>query len=544
MVQSAVNYEEASFEILPGSVPNFHADEPVPAVADVSVAAASPAACATKPERRAGGLASESTLERTAGDCAEADGSLNSTSTGSGTSSPTASCDGAKVDTVSEDNREKGVALLVEFLTCILENTKRASEALQRGRPKRDEDPTVWAEARLEAEGRAEIHLQLLTLLFLETPLISHLFRMLQGRLVEPSHPLLQRAALAQFEGAALLELLLEEAANPKRGLHRQASQLFVLCLPHVEVLCTVLLQGAHGASASVSDGGRNAGKPIGALRVSVVHILAWLCDLAPELNSTDRVLALVSPEVWDALVCWFLQHRCNHIFQAACSRLLIKVAEQGSWQLQHLVFSQCGFVQGICDIVLARGQILHEIKTRPTGLQGGVGKENAVARRRRSHPGGLGSIVPVVAALVATAAEIAVEGEPAWEAVPDETPRHVERSRQPLGERPGAPTWQQQHHDSSQSELAICKLDVQPKATEREIMAPVADPGCEYGYDTAEMASSPSPASYLHWLLASTPSWTEVLVALGMQNCHGAENGYGCYSRPESEASGYILEH
>lgn len=255
-------------------------------------------------------------------------------------------------------------------------------------------------------------------MMFLETSLVAHFFGLLH-------------AGTAPCETAVFLYGLLRHAMNPRRCSGAMTEPLFALYLPHVQVLNSLLLQG----SLSQGPGTRDAGKlprrlhqarsevrlnaytvkePLGTLRVVAVQILATLCELAPQ-----RLLPLIKPAVWVILVQWFLTHRCNHIFQAACSRILVALVQHGGSKLQHFVFSRHRLLNGLCDVVLSEGACgdhWHEVRAVRTDRKGSeVGEERTekaqVAECRRRHPGGLGSFVPVILALESQAAEDADVG-------------------------------------------------------------------------------------------------------------------------------------
>merc|ERR1712060_490736 len=109
--------------------------------------------------------------------------------------------------------------------------------------------------------------------------------------------------------------------------------------------------------------------EPLGSLRVVAVQILATLCDYAPQ-----RILPLIKSAVWEILVNWFLVYRCNHIFEAACSRLWIAVVHHGNVRLQHLIFVKLRLLNGVCDAVLAEGSCgdcWHELRPVPRDWAG-----------------------------------------------------------------------------------------------------------------------------------------------------------------------------
>jgi len=288
------------------------------------------------------------------------------------------------MSSLSDEPEEKGVAVLVEFLTSLLESAARAWE--QRYRSKQAQDPDL--------EVRAELRLQLLQIIFLETALIPHLFQLLLG-------------PVAQFESAALLRALLSHALSAHRCLAAFVEPLLGHFLPHVEVLGKLLLRSApkvagRPAAKVLHLNAYSVQEPLGALRVAAVQILASLTDLAPE-----RTVEALKPSVWTILVQWFFEHRCNHIFQSACCRLFVAVINFGSVRLQQLVLIKLKLFTGICDVVLAEGACgdrWHEQRPQAPTLAPSAGariEKSQVGVCRKRHPGGLGGITPVVAALV-----------------------------------------------------------------------------------------------------------------------------------------------
>lgn len=314
-----------------------------------------------------------------------------------------------------------GVTVLVEFLATTLEACGRAAESLRRPR-KQPRTPEEEAEAEQRAEGR----LQLLQILFVDNALIPNLFKLL-------AH------STAQFESASLLHALLQHLLNPRRCPGSELTEpLITQYLPHIDLLGSLLLRCAQPRSGGplrrpheqqrvsrrqVRLNAYTVREPLGPLRVAAVQILVAVCELAPE-----RAFPLVKPAVWGLLVQWFLLHRCNHIFQAACGRLWILLVHHGSARLQHLVLVKFRLLSGLCDAVLAEGACgdrWHELRavrgpgggacdagiggldadSQPSSTRTGARTEKSlVAVCRNRHPGGLGGIVPVVVALAETA--------------------------------------------------------------------------------------------------------------------------------------------
>jgi hypothetical protein len=313
-----------------------------------------------------------------------------------------------------EEPEQSGVSVLIEFLTCLLDMAGRAWE--QRFRSRGQQDP--------EAELRGEIRQQVLQVMFVETALIPHLFQLFLS-------------GVAPFESAALLRAILTHASSPQRCLASFVEPLLGQFLPNVELLGTILLRStpkaAGGLAASGSLAARGGSRkqrelrlnaytvkePLGALRVTAVQIIAALVDLSPE-----RTLIAIKPVVWTLLVQWFFAHRCNHIFHAACSRLLVGVVQHGSLRLQQLVLSKLKLVSGICETVLIEGACGDRwdelrLQSAATGdadassLAGSAGariEKSQVAVSQKRHPGGLGGMTPVIAALVKIEKSVADE--------------------------------------------------------------------------------------------------------------------------------------
>lgn len=382
-------------------------------------------------------------------------------SLGSGKELPTAlasPCSNLQLSPSHTDELEQpqeggeGVGVLIEFLASSLEIWARGAEAISRSKSQ-DE----------EAELRAQARWSLLRNVFLETPLVSHLFGLV-------------RQGSVQFESALLLNALLQNALHPRLLGKDFADPLVAQCLPHVEGLGLMLLGSVKGSRKASK---RSPVDALGALRVAVVQILAALCELAP-----DRVMPLVKPSVWGLLVEWFLAHRCNHIFQATCGRLWIAVVEHGGSRLQHYVLSRCKLLQGLCDIVLAEGacgdswQELKSVSCSPK-LAGARVEKAQVAVRKTRHPGGLGGIVPVIWALAAKEKQ----EESVTEAQKVGSVATVRRP--PLGERPVP---------------QVPRTDTSKMSAESVAVAPV----------------SQLSSSYLPRLLATTSTWQQVLKAVG----------------------------
>lgn len=297
------------------------------------------------------------------------------------------------------------MAVLVEFLAMLLDSAARASE--QRRSKHAQPDP--------DSELRMGLRLQVLQLIFVESALIQHLFKLLS-------------CGVAQFESAALLLALLTHASMPQRCLGSALEPLLGHFLPQIELLSGLLQRNAgkatKGSNAATGGAHKSAQakrelrlnaytvkEPLGALRVAAVQILAALADLAPE-----RALSGIKPQIWTLLVQWFLAHRCNHIFQAACGRLFIAVIQHGNTRLQHLVLVKLKLLSSIFETVLAEGACgdrWHELRPeasaqslRKSGARaseavaGSRVEKSQVSISRKRHPGGLGGMKLVIEAL------------------------------------------------------------------------------------------------------------------------------------------------
>jgi len=236
-------------------------------------------------------------------------------------------------------------------------------------RPSKADRPRAWEDPN--SEGRSEVQHQLIYDLFVSTPLISTMFLLVDK----------------ESGSVPLLTALLQHAVN--RADTDFALAVVTRCLPHVGLLCTRVLGSPR----------LRPREPLGALRVEATQILAALAVLSP-----DRLLPLVKPVVWKALSEWFFLYRCNHIFQAACSKLWVQIIRFGSPELQHLIFVKGHLLRGLCHAVLGEGSCgdrWHDLlqNVEPDGRSGRIEKSQ-VPQQRPRHPGGLGSMVPVVRAL------------------------------------------------------------------------------------------------------------------------------------------------
>eukprot|EP00931_Biecheleriopsis_adriatica_P052150 TRINITY_DN30315_c0_g1_i1.p1 TRINITY_DN30315_c0_g1~~TRINITY_DN30315_c0_g1_i1.p1 ORF type:complete len:844 (+),score=148.90 TRINITY_DN30315_c0_g1_i1:355-2532(+) len=336
--------------------------------------------------------------------------------------------------------RHRGVDVLLEFLSGLLEAFGRSAEAAHKARVQQREEE--------DTEVKLEVQTSLLMDVFVETSLIPNLFQLL-------------RQGSVQFDAASLLYALLQYVLNPRRRPPDLVEPLLAHFLPHAESLGVHLLRGTpksirhrrsfgldrtstshkrtsdRGGEGELRFSGYTVREPLGALRVAVVQILAALSELAPE-----RALVHVKAAVWSVLVKWFFANRCNHIFQASCGRLWINVINHGSPQLQHLVFVKMRLLVGLCDAVLAEGACgdrWHESRLVPrSGRENGAGgdgtsgrvEKNQVMTCKTRHPGGLGGIVPVILALE----------ERARSPPQDLTPVAQSPARPPLAELSGVP--------------------------------------------------------------------------------------------------------
>jgi len=383
-----------------------------------------------------------------------------------------------------EDVGHAGVALLVEFLASALDCCGRSCEALTKQQRSGNNETKNQEEC-------TEAQMQVIQALFFESTLISSLFK------------LLKEGSRAEFESASLLHALLQDAMNPRRRLSSKADAVIALYVPHMELLSDVLTSTPSVASQKHHK--RQHVQPLGALRSAVVQILAAMCDLAPE-----RTLQLVKPQVWEALAKWFPTHRCNHIFQAACARILVRVVESGNPRLQQLVFSRHRLLRDLCDIVLAEGtcgDTWHELRPRTSAAAGSLASVEAmpdleasceaghrmeksqVAVRRKRHPGGLGGIIPVIEALVHLSERDAAKSAAAQNAP---TLLGASAERRPL------------------SELVLHQQ--LPQAQQLDKIASKSAADYKHGAENRCTAQ----ASYLTRLVGMLPHWPEVLGALG----------------------------
>lgn len=475
----------------------------------------------------------------------------------------------------------RGVGVLVEFLGCILETLRRP-----RQQPPGPGDPDEGVELR------AEVRWQLFHLVFVETAVVSHLFKLL-------------RPGAAQFDSATVLHSLLQYALSTRgRGCQPEAvaglcvadpvnEQLLGQYFSHMDVLGDLIVGGTPGTGGGSPRGERpprrqpsrrsrsaergpsrepwpksyNVQQPLGALRVVAVQILVALCDLAPE-----RTLPVVKPTVWALLAEWFLVHRCNHIFQAACGRLWIAVVQHGGAQLQHLVLMKHRLLAGLCDAVLSEGacgERWHELRTvrhvptpvapgdakcaadassRALGRDGQRAEKAQVATCRNRHPGGLGGIVPVLMALEARAAEAPAQqlqpqntdatawvpwveecgaGAPpvAMATPPTRTPLAERAVPQPcatpaavlMGEKLRAPWGLAKVKAATAPPVPLAwpsNENALPGQTQQEESAQGLIKPEDWGGKAA--ATNCPPQCYVAKLVAATPAWPQVLRAVG----------------------------
>lgn len=273
-----------------------------------------------------------------------------------------------------------GISLLLEFLQRVLENCIRL-----------DSQPGGGG-------SLAETRRNLLKLIFVDNNLVAHLFRVL-------------RQGTARWDTVSLLHDILQQALVLPRGCIGSAECVLNQCLPHLEALGTLLLRsvpkaGKRRRPREIRLNSYTVNEPLGTLRTTAVHILAAVCDRDPE-----KALPLVRPSLWFLLVQWFFVYRCNHIFQAACSRLLATAVQKGDTKLQRLILVKFRLLNELCDAVLQEAgssDPWHELRPRKEskstpGVERRVEKVR-VAIRHPKHPGGLGGMVPVLLALRDTA--------------------------------------------------------------------------------------------------------------------------------------------
>eukprot|EP00435_Cladocopium_sp_Y103_P063703 s168_g25.t1 len=291
-------------------------------------------------------------------------------------------------DDLQEDSR--GVAVPLDFLSSILHAFKRSDQVAERCLARMAED---W-----ESQERAKVQVLLLKDFFIDVPLVSTLC-LLTGN--------------SEFESASLLNSLLQHALQIHGSRPDVVEALAGQCLQHLDAVSSALglhlLKMRSGREVPMGEGkgealrlsGYVVQEPLGALRVEVVQIISVLSRLVPK-----RLLPLVKPAVWNALAKWFFMYRCNHIFQAACSKLWVQVIRYGSPELQYQIFMNLRLFAGLCDAILTEGTCgdrWHNLapETR-CDSQRRVEKRQVTTCQAR-HPGGLGAIVQVVRALADT---------------------------------------------------------------------------------------------------------------------------------------------
>jgi len=373
---------------------------------------------------------------------------------------------------------------------------------------------------------------QLFQIIFVETPLVSKLFKLL-------------RPGQGQFEAATLLQALLQHVGNPRRcwsppgafdgalASPSAVEQLIPHYLAHIDALGDLLTRNAPVCGAPPPGGsqkscrelrlsGYTVREPLGAFRVTAVQILTAFSELAPE-----RVLHRVKPAVWQLLARWFLTYRCNHIFQAACSRLWILLVRKGSPDLQHLVFVKSGLLAGLCDAVLEEGSCgdrwhdIRAVRGEPTsavvGGSSGKGAKGAgesaatvgtrvekvqVTTCRRRNPGGLGSFIPVLRAIESRA---------------DSGTAHLQEQLVLLGQLhpqgPPAPVARQCLGERFLQPASAPGQQAEIKPTEAITAKPVS-------LAPQQVQPAQQQQNYAAKLLAETPMWPQVLGAIGRGGC------------------------
>lgn len=417
-----------------------------------------------------------------------------------------------------EAGGRRGLGCLVEFLIFVLESCDHTSEVnrrLQRA-------PTLQRPPQLpgtnpnqllddESLNRRQMRWQLFQVLFVETALVPHLFRLL-------------RLGAADFEAAKLLKALLqhEEGALAAR-------QLLPQFLPQLPLLGELLLshapppqgRGAEGDGAAVvAAAARGPGRelllsgyrvqePLGAFRVALVQVLFSLAAAAPE-----AVLPGLHPEVWALLVQWFLEYRCNHIFQAACSRLWVTLLRHGDVRLQRVVLVRHALLPGLCDAVLAesacgdRWENVRADSWAPEAFSeaegGSVGpraEKAQVSTCKRRHPGGLGSILTVLKFLASR--------------VSDSGTSHLQEQQVPLVQPlPPQPSARPALGERFLQPVAVAQAGIKPEQVLEKCAA-----------EPTKLASPAPPrpplGEHLADIVAEVNVWPQVLGAIG-------RSGYG----------------
>jgi len=346
------------------------------------------------------------------------------------------------------DGLDKGVGLLLEFLGGQLDSCARSSDLLHRKSHEGDEDLAM----------RVTLQQQFLQSLFVDSPLIQHVFRLLL-------------CGAAEFESANLVLAVLQHTSEPRRCLYGHRERLLEHLLPHVETLSKLLTRGildgpssdrpvphkppGHGMPARgrpirsahlllekrESTGGppgyaAKLQEPLGALRVLTLQMLASIAEMAPEATFLQ-----MSRGLWKLLVDWFFIHRCNHIFQATCGRLICTALRFGGREEYDAVVLRTRLIPRLCEAVLregACGDTWHDVSARRSVVVTSNVEERAeklqVNVRRRRHPGGLGSIKIVMQTLC----EVQENGFTEIQETFDTAVVPVGHQREPLAPRAG----------------------------------------------------------------------------------------------------------
>lgn len=452
--------------------------------------------------------------------------------------------------------------MLVEFLGCVLEALWRPRQAPvlppQSPRQPHLQLPSPWCDLDEGADLRTEARWELFQLIFVDTTVVPHLFKLL----ICPGS--------VQFESAALLHALLRNALELPRtsplggdgslwshaavaaaaGASMDTAERLLpqywACMDDLGELLirgsasklrtlragsgSSAVAGADGAAQLALSGG--CGAPmLGAFRVAVLQILVALSELAPE-----KTLPLIKPPVWEFLASGFLAHRRNHIFQAICRRLWMVVIAHGGPKLQHRVFVKHRLLVGICEAVLAEGacgDCWHEMRLVRRLQQTSCSDDDAAAGahgdgtsapqlRRRSektqvsvrvhrHPGGLGGMVPVLRALAEHADQLPAtlpqeQQPPGLGGVFASPQRAPVAGRTPLGER-----FVQTNRSPTAPIKTLGAQEIKAagrSGNENDPLATLASAGGVRGGER-------NP-SYIARLLAATPLWAQAYGALG----------------------------
>jgi len=383
-------------------------------------------------------------------------------------------CD-SPTDPVSEnDGLDKGVGLLLEYLGGQLDSCARCSDLLHRKSHEGDEDLAM----------RVTLQQQFLHSLFVDSALIQHVFRLLL-------------CGAAEFESANLVLAILNQTSDPRRCLYGHRERLLEHFLPHVDTLSKLLTRGIIDGKSTeravphppAGHGGAARGRPIrsaqlllskrevapgppgyttklqeplGALRVLTLQILASIADMAP-----DATFLQMSGDLWKLLVDWFFIHRCNHIFQATCGRLICTALKFGGREEYEAVVLRTHLIPRLCETVLregACGESWHDVTARRSFVVNSHVEERAeklqVNVRRRRHPGGLGSIKLVMQTLCEVQENHSQNGLADIQEMHDNAVVSAVHPREPLAPRAGTQAIAPDSQEAAVSKIKAVRVE------------------------------------------------------------------------------------